>query len=153
MNVTSANRLAAFGAAALALLTPALALAADLVVQIEGLRSTEGDILVAVHRRAGGVDFPDSAGVVANAMGPAAGADNLVFRNLPPGDYAISAFHDADGNGELNVTLLGIPTEGYGFSNNARGLFGPPGFDDAAFTIEAGDDRPAVTVTLGYPGS
>ena len=153
MNATTAVRLATLGAAALALLAPAFASAADLVVRIEGVRSADGDIRVAVHRRADGVDFPDSAGVVKAAMRPAGKAGDMVFAGLAPGDYAVAAFHDEDRDGDLNTNLLGRPTEGYGFSNEARGMFGPPGFDAAAFTIKAGEDRPAVTVKLGYPES
>lgn len=153
MKTPPANRLATLGAAALALLAPAFASAADLVVSVEGVRSADGDIRVAVHRRADGVDFPDSAGIVKAAMRPAAKAGDLVFTGLTPGEYAIAAFHDEDRDGDLNTNLLGMPTEGYGFSNEARGTFGPPGFDAAAFTIKAGEDRPAVTVKLGYPES
>ena len=141
------------GAAALALLAPAFASAADLTVRIEGVRSADGDIRVALHRRADGVDFPDSAGILKAAMRPAGKAGDLVFEGLPPGEYAVAAFHDEDRDGDLNTNLLGMPTEGYGFSNEARGTFGPPGFDAAAFTIRAGEERPAVTVKLGYPES
>ena len=153
MNAIPANRLAALGLAVVALMAPAFASAADLVVRIEGVRSADGNIRVAVHRRAAGVDFPDSAGAVKAAMRPAAETGDLVFAGLPPGDYAIAAFHDEDRDGDLNTNLLGMPTEGYGFSNDARGMFGPPGFDAAAFTINARDERPAVTVKLGYPES
>ncbi len=153
MKALPANRLTTLGAAAFALLAPAFASAADLVVRIEGVRSADGDIRVAVHRRADGAVFPDSAGIVKAAMRPAAKAGDLVFAGLAPGKYAIAAFHDEDRDGDLDTNLLGIPTEGYGFSNEARGTFGPPGFDAAAFTIKAGEDRPAVTVKLGYPES
>ncbi len=153
MSTTPARRLAMMGAAALALLAPAFASAADLTVRIEGVRSADGDIRVALHRRADGVDFPDSAGIVKAAMRPAAEGGDIAFPGLPPGEYAIAAFHDEDRNGDLNTGLLGIPTEGYGFSNDARGTFGPPGFDAAAFTVKPGDRRPAVTVRLGYPES
>ncbi len=153
MTAPLAPKPAALAAAALALLAPAFASAADLVVRIEGVRSADGDIRGAVHRRAAGVDFPDSAGVVKAGIRPAAEAGDMVFAGLAPGEYAIAAFHDEDRDGDLNTSLLGMPTEGYGFSNDARGMFGPPGFDSAAFTIEAGDERPAVTVKIGYPGS
>ncbi len=153
MKALPAIRLATLGAAAFALLAPAFASAADLIVRIEGVRSADGDIRVAVHRRADGVDFPDSAGIVKAAMRPAGKAGDLVFAGLAPGDYAVAAFHDEDRDGDLDTNLLGIPTEGYGFSNEARGTFGPPDFDAAAFTVKAGEDRPAVTVKLGYPES
>ena len=153
MNASPARRPAMLGAVALALLAPAFASAADLTVRIEGVRSADGDIRVALHRRADGVDFPDSAGILKTAMRPAGKAGDLVFAGLAPGDYAIAAFHDEDRDGDLNTNLLGMPTEGYGFSNEARGTFGPPGFDAAAFTIKAGDSQPAVTVKLSYPES
>jgi uncharacterized protein (DUF2141 family) len=57
-------------------------------------------------------------------------------RNQP---VAIAVFQDIDGNGKLSKNQIGIPTEPYGFSNNARGLLGPPSFSDAVFTIS--DDR------------
>ena len=57
--------------------------------------------------------------------------DNLAF-----GYYVVSAFHDANTNGDIDTGLFGIPTEDYGFSNNARGSFGPPDFEDALFEFK-----------------
>ena len=56
--------------------------------------------------------------------------------DLPFGRYAVSAYHDANGNGELDSGLFGIPREDYGFSNNAGSAFGPPGFEAASFVFE-----------------
>jgi uncharacterized protein (DUF2141 family) len=53
--------------------------------------------------------------------------------NLPPGKYAIRYFHDENINGNLDTNKMGIPTEGYGFSNNAYGLFGPKPFKEWLF--------------------
>jgi len=64
-----------------------------------------------------------------------------VFESIPPGVYALSAFHDKNNNGKLDTNLLSIPTEDYGASNNARGTFGPPSFDDAKFTYRGGTVR------------
>ncbi len=60
----------------------------------------------------------------------------LTVHDLPAGRYAVKLFHDANSNGELDSNMLGIPTEGYGFSNNA-GRFGPPSFEDAAVAVDA----------------
>jgi uncharacterized protein (DUF2141 family) len=49
----------------------------------------------------------------------------------------VAAFHDADGNGELTLWPIGLPKEAYGFSRDARGRFGPPAFDAAAFDLPA----------------
>jgi len=53
--------------------------------------------------------------------------------NLPPGKYALRYFHDKNMNGNLDTNKMGIPTEGYGFSNNAYGLFGPKPFKEWLF--------------------
>ena len=68
----------------------------------------------------------------------------LTLHDLPPGTYAIKLFHDANGNGELDTNLVGMPVEGYGFSNDA-GRFGPAAFEEAAVTLE-GDTRITVRV-------
>ncbi len=60
----------------------------------------------------------------------------VTVHNLPAGRYAVKLYHDANNNGELDSNMLGIPTEGYGFSNNA-GRFGPPSFEEAAVSLEA----------------
>ena len=58
-----------------------------------------------------------------------------VFEDLPAGDYAVKAFHDVDGDGQMNVSPFGMPTEPYAFSNNAVGNMGPAKWDRAHFTV------------------
>lgn len=53
-------------------------------------------------------------------------------------EYAVVIFHDENNNGELDTNSLGIPKEGYAFSNNATGMFGPPSFDKASFQCTSG---------------
>ncbi|MGC1242468.1 MAG: DUF2141 domain-containing protein [Chryseosolibacter sp.] len=60
----------------------------------------------------------------------------VVFEDLPPGDYAVSVFHDRNGNGKLDTNALGIPKEGFAFGNNAMGMFGPPSFEKARVFIQ-----------------
>lgn len=60
-------------------------------------------------------------------------------RDLPPGDYAVMAYHDRNANGRLDTLPVGLPTEPYGFSNDSRGVFGPPAWRAAVFRVtEAG---------------
>ncbi len=66
------------------------------------------------------------------------------FYDLAYGRYAVSVMHDENGNNQLDTNILGIPKEGYGVSNNAKGTFGPPSFDKAAFTV----DRPQQTIQI-----
>ena len=55
---------------------------------------------------------------------------------LPFGEYAIAVYHDKNENGKIDTNLLGIPKEDYGFSNNARGRFGPASWQDSKFMVE-----------------
>ncbi len=64
---------------------------------------------------------------------------------LPKGKYAVSAFHDANGNKKLDKNMMGLPTEKYGFSNDARGTFGPPSLSSQLFEVSADTD---ISITL-----
>ncbi len=58
------------------------------------------------------------------------------FEDIPPGTYAIGVIHDENMNGKLDANWLGVPTEGYGFSNDAKGLIGVPSFSAASFPYD-----------------
>jgi uncharacterized protein (DUF2141 family) len=66
----------------------------------------------------------------------------VIFRNIPNGVYAISLFHDKNGNGILDRNLFGIPIEGYGFSNNIHPIFRGANFEESKF--ELGGDKDMV---------
>ncbi len=68
------------------------------------------------------------------------------FKGLPYGEYAVRIFHDENENGELDANVLGIPTEAYGFSNNARRKFGAPSFDESKFKIDS--DRKNISINI-----
>ena len=128
------------------------AAAADLEVRIDGLSSADGAVRVALHRQVSEESFPGSDGVVAASFRRAAeGAVRFVFADVTPGAYAVAAFHDADGDGALNQSIVGMPTEGHGFSNGARGFMGPPSFEDAAVTVDESEAVVSITVSIDYP--
>ena len=58
----------------------------------------------------------------------------LAFNNIPTGTYALAVFHDENNNNELDTNWMGIPREGYGFSNNVRPTFRPANFEESQFT-------------------
>ena len=72
---------------------------------------------------------------------PSDGTALCVFNKVRPGTYGISAFHDQNSNGKLDTNFLGMPVEDYCASNNARGMFGPPSFDDSKFVFRGGPKR------------
>ncbi len=69
---------------------------------------------------------------------------NVTFENLAPGSYAVSVIHDENENGELDKNAIGIPSEGFGFGNNAMGMFGPPSFDDAKVVVDKNDVKQEI---------
>jgi uncharacterized protein (DUF2141 family) len=70
------------------------------------------------------------------------------FENIPPGKYAMAAVHDENMNGKLDTNWMGIPTEGYGFSNNAKALLGAPSFSAASFQYDGRNLD--LTIRLNY---
>lgn len=61
---------------------------------------------------------------------------SALVENLEDGEYAISVIDDLNDNGRIDKNAMGIPKEPYGFSNNAKGLFGPAKWANAKFTVE-----------------
>jgi uncharacterized protein (DUF2141 family) len=70
------------------------------------------------------------------------------FEDIPPGTYALAVVHDENMNGKLDTNFLGIPKEGYGFSNGARSLLGAPSFSAASFEYDGGTLD--LTISLHY---
>jgi len=135
--------------ATLTLALPLCASAAEITLEVEGLDKTRLDgsqLMVAVFTEAGSW-LRQPASAQRFALGAAAGGGRItvVLRGLPEGALALSLFQDTNANGRLDANAMGMPIEPFGFSNNAAGNFGPPRFEQAVFTPEAGTP---VRVTL-----
>jgi uncharacterized protein (DUF2141 family) len=117
-------------------------------VEIAGLRNDKGQVLCALFSSPAA--FPkESDNAVARARsGISQGRAFCDFPVTAAGTYAVSVFHDENSNDKLDTGLLGIPREGVGASNNAKGHFGPPKFDAAAFRFEGG--RLDLKITIAY---
>lgn len=122
--------------------------AAELTVEVAGAAAAAGGSLsVGLFDAASAASFPKTPSAGQRVAIAASGAATVVFRDLPPGRYAVSAFLDQNGNQQLDRGLFGIPKEPYGFSRDARGAGGPPEFRDAAFEVKDGGDN-RVKLTL-----
>jgi uncharacterized protein (DUF2141 family) len=125
-----------FALAALVLLVPACATAADLAVEVLNLRSDQGEVRVGLFNDAR--TFATDAGKIAEiVLQPSGGVARGAFPNLAPGTYAIAAYHDENLNRSFDKGLFGWPLEGYGFSNDAPVFLGAPPFERAAFPVAA----------------
>lgn len=108
-------------------------------VAIDGLHTDRGQVICSLYSSAEG--FPkDKKKAIAHAESPIKNRQaDCTFAGIQPGTYAISVFQDENSNGKLDTNFLGIPREGVGASNNARGHFGPPSFHDASFVYAGGN--------------
>ncbi len=118
--------------------------AADLAVTLTDVRATTGIMMIALVDSAEA--FDGKARPVRTAGGTPEGATHAVrFEGLAPGRYAVMVTHDENGNGRLDMNAMGMPLEGYGFSNNPQ-VMRKPTWDEAAF--EVGADAAAITIEL-----
>ncbi len=113
-----------------------------LTIVVDGIEKTKGQILVAVYDKDNFLKKPAYFGYaeVENET------VNVIIENMKPGEYAISLFQDENENKKLDMGSFG-PTEKYGFSNNAKGMMGPPKYDDCKFSVEEGEET-EISITL-----
>lgn len=125
---------------------PAQAEESRLLLTLKDVRDNTGNLRASIYRE------PDSFRKEALALEvvsiPAQKGDvQLTFKPLPPGRYAIMAYHDADSDGKLGLRFGMFPTEGYGLSNNPK-VIGPPKFVDSAFEVTGPES--SIEIRLSY---
>ncbi len=110
-------------------------------VTMTGFKSDEGTALVAFFLDDSGWPDPDDSIFATVSVPISEGRAVAEFDAVPAGPFAVSVFHDKDGDRELDSGALGIPTEDYGFSADARNTFGPPSFTEAQLELAAGESK------------
>ncbi|MGC3963069.1 MAG: DUF2141 domain-containing protein [Rhodocyclaceae bacterium] len=141
---------AAVCAAAIGLLAgfapTALAQTASFDIAIGPLRSADGNLRVGIYRDP--ATFRKEAQAIKVITLPARTGQMVAkVDDLPPGRYAVMAYHDENANDKLDLRLGMFPIEGYGLSNNPT-VIGPPAFDDSAFVIERAGQR--IDIEMRY---
>ena len=105
-----------------------------IVLEIVGFQTNAGSVKVALWNQAD--SFLVSDEYVARSEGAITDrASRVVLSDVAHGEYAVSVFHDENDNGKLDTGFMRIPKEPIGTSNNARGRFGPPKYEDARFEL------------------
>ncbi|MGB8699260.1 MAG: DUF2141 domain-containing protein [Thermosynechococcaceae cyanobacterium] len=122
----------------------------SLEVKLNGLKSANGQVCLTVF--SGPKGFP-AGGQGSNLMASRCialgkGGSQVTFENLPLGIYAIAVIHDSNSDGRLNTNPLGIPSEGFGFSNNPPLRFGPAKFGDAQVFVSG--TKTLVQIQMRY---
>lgn len=115
-----------------ALALPAPALAAQLDIELTGVENDRGLVRVAVCTQE---TFITKHCPFTGAAPARSGSVVVSVPGIPPGRYAVQAYHDEDGNGHVRKGLFGLPADAVGFSRDARVRLGAPSFEDAAIDV------------------
>ena len=106
-----------------------------ITVDITGIRDDKGKLYLSLYHTAEGYPKNASAAFRLSSGQIAQGRCTITLDGIPKGEYAIACYHDENNNGKLDTNFLGVPVEGTGASNDARGSMGPPKFKDAKFVV------------------
>jgi uncharacterized protein (DUF2141 family) len=106
-----------------------------ITIELDRIENQKGSIQVSLYNHEDG--FPDDykKAFFYKTYPITQDLKKIVLENIPFGSYAMAVLHDENDNFELDTNILGIPKEGYGFSNNVKGMFGPPSFNKAKFDM------------------
>jgi uncharacterized protein (DUF2141 family) len=106
-----------------------------ITVNINGFKSDKGKCLIYLYNDKTGFPTDTEKAIKTAYAGIIKGKSTIVLNNIADGEYAIAVIHDENDNGKLDKNFIGMPKEGVGVSNNARGHFGPPSYNDAKFQL------------------
>lgn len=104
----------------------------EIIVNISGLDSNKGKVLIALYNEEGQFLKKRYKGGMSKITDKKV---TYTLKGIPKGEYAISFFHDENDNNKMDTNFFGIPKEDYGCSNNATGFMGPPKYKDAKFQL------------------
>lgn len=118
-----------------------------LLISFENIEPQTGIVYVGLFQ--GEENFKSSNALTGRAVQVNAPRGSVSIEGLAPGEYGFKLYHDINGNGQLDTGNMGIPTEPWAFSNNAKPRFGPPSWADAKFTVSTGTVRQSVKLRGG----
>jgi uncharacterized protein (DUF2141 family) len=110
-------------------------LTSSLTIEVEGLKNKSGQICATLFDHSKGFPSDSKKAWQSECSKITEMPQKLIFKDLKPGNYAVALIHDANGNSNFDTNSVGIPTEGFGFSQNPEVLTGPPKFNDSAVTV------------------
>ena len=119
----------------------------NVLIEVSGFKNTRGTLNCRLFTKA--ADFPDGEGIVTLRVPITGSNTSCSFSNVEPGTYAIAVVHDENGNGKLDKNFVGVPSEGYGVSNNKTYALSAPKWDESTFTLGTTESR-ALLVKLRY---
>jgi uncharacterized protein (DUF2141 family) len=120
----------------------------NLVIKLNSLKNSKGRVCLTVFSGPKGFPAGGTGSSLKSSRCVAASGGSVTFTNLPLGNYAIAAIHDINSDGRLNTNPLGVPSEGFGFSNNPPIRFGPASFADSQVFVSGA--QTVVQIQMRY---
>ncbi len=139
---TTSLLMSAIGSLSMLVLLSQSVRAADLTVNISDIEQGKGHVLVALYQ--GQENYKSGKTTQASKVKASSEKESVTFKDLADGEYAIKMYQDENDNDELDFNMMGIPKEGYGFSNNV-GMFGAPEYKEAKFVVK---DNTVIEIDL-----
>ena len=103
-------------------------------LKVTNIKNNIGHVIISIYDHED--SFPNDGLEIKKLIIPVKQESYVITEiDLPKGEYAIALLHDENNDGECNFNMLGIPTEGYGFSQNIRPLFSIPEFEETKFEV------------------
>lgn len=131
--------------AAMTAFVPALAQAASLTVDVRNVSPKGGIVSLALFTAANYDD--DDHPTLSRDVQAISPVTTIHLTDLKPGVYAIKMMQDINRNGEFDTSLIGLPEEPYGFSNDAEPVFSEPSFKRTSFRVVEGENHIAITLS------
>ena len=119
----------------------------SVLIEVSGFKNTRGTLNCRLFTKA--ADFPDGDGIVTLRVPITGSNTSCSFSIVEPGTYAIAVVHDENGNGKLDKNFVGVPSEGYGVSNNKTYALSAPKWDESTFKLGPTESK-ALQVKLRY---
>lgn len=117
---------------------------ASLEIMVKGLRNQDGRLNISLFNKSEGFPEKIDNAICLNAITTSEFGGSFYFRNLSPGTYAFAILHDENMDGEMNKNFIGIPNEGFAFSDNYKPKTRAPKFSDAQITVHSGENHTEV---------
>jgi uncharacterized protein (DUF2141 family) len=116
---------------------------ADITVTVDNIKTEEGSVLFGIYTENSFLKTEPKFHAISEIKN---GVATVKFENIPQGTYAISCFHDLNGNKQMDFEPTGMPLEPYGISNNKVNRYGPPIWEDSKF--ELSEDSLEMNISL-----
>ena len=114
----------------------------SITIEFTGMESDKGNLYVALYDNKEDFLKKSIKGHIVEVKDKKA---TVIFKNIPEGEYAVSAFHDENDNKKMDTKIFGIPKEPIGMSNDATGFMGPPKYKDAKFSLKS---EVSISITI-----